>query len=103
MNERTATVFATDPCSTSCELIIRSQCTIRAPCRRRIACIDNGSRFKGKFGGSKPTNRRGSKCFQPLESVTSSWSDLEGLRRGWPASRHPATVSEMILTEAEAI
>jgi len=36
-------------------------------------------------------------------SVRSNWGGLEWSRKGWPASRHLATVSEMIFTEAEAI
>ena len=41
--------------------------------------------------------------FSAEEGVISNWDDLEWLRKGWPASRHLATVSEMIFTEAEAI
>ena len=37
------------------------------------------------------------------KGVTSNWVDVEWFRKGWPASRHLATVSEMIFTEAEAI
>ena len=37
------------------------------------------------------------------EGVTSNWDVLNRFREGWRASRHPATVSEMIFTEAEAI
>jgi hypothetical protein len=41
--------------------------------------------------------------FSAGESVRSNWEGLEWSRKGWPASRHPATVSEMIFTEADAI
>ena len=37
------------------------------------------------------------------KGVTSKGVDVEWFRKGWPASRHLATVSEMIFTEAEAI
>jgi len=37
------------------------------------------------------------------KGVTSNWVDVEWFRKGWPASRHLATVSEMMFTEAEAI
>ena len=48
---------------------------------------------------------RAPKCCCPRlgESVRSNWEDLELSRKGWPASGHPATVSEMIFTEADAI